>query len=138
MNEVLELLKKQFGVEDVYFSFKIMGKGRVYAYRECDFEVYEYHSGVYFGKIERDGLRLSIEGCYLIGERIKKGVVELSREEMLRWLRGEDIEREVHGYVVLKWRNYWLGCGKGNGKKIKNFIPKDRRIDSHVSDDSDE
>ncbi|MEM0353055.1 MAG: hypothetical protein QXM15_01000 [Archaeoglobaceae archaeon] len=28
----------------------------------------------------------------------------------------------------MKWRDYFLGCGKGNGKKILNFVPKDRRL----------
>ena len=126
--EIIEKLREQFGVERLNFRLKLMGKNRIYAYRECGLEVEERHSGVYFGKIERDGIRLSIEGCYLLEGEIRKNVVELDRNEMVRWLRGEDIEREVHGYVVLKWKNYWLGCGRGNGKVIRNFVSKDRRL----------
>lgn len=127
-SEILEALREQFGVESIGFRLKVMGKNRIYAYRDCSLDVEEYHSGVYFGRIERDGIRLSIEGCYLLAEQLRKNVVEVSFEEMLRWLRGEDLEREERGYVVLKWGRYYLGCGKGNGKIIRNFVPKDRRL----------
>ncbi len=126
--KIIEALREQFGVERVDFRLKLMGKNRIYAYRECSLDVEEYHSGVYFGRMERDGVRLSIEGCYLLSDQLRKNVVEVGYEEMLRWLRGEDIESEVEGYVVLKWRNYYLGCGRGNGRKIRNFVPKDRRL----------
>ncbi len=130
MNEsyVLKALKEQFGVEVIPFKLKIMGKGRIYAYFDCFPEVEEYHSGVYLGRIERDGVRLSIEGCYLLKDRIKRNVKEVSYDEMLKWLRGEDIEGKEKGYVVLRWNDYFLGCGKGNGKIIRNFVPKERRI----------
>ncbi|WP_456369311.1 methyltransferase RsmF C-terminal domain-like protein [Geoglobus sp.] len=127
-NEILEALKEQFGVEGLDFRLKVMGKNRIYAYRDCSLDVEEYHSGVYFGRIERDGIRLSIEGCYLLADQLKKNVVDVSFEEMVRWLRGDDLERSERGYVVLRWKSYYLGCGKGNGRRIRNFVPKDRRL----------
>ena len=127
-NDLAEILRKQFGVDRIPFKLKIMGKGRVYAFLDCFLEVKESHPGVYFGRIEKDGFRLSIEGCYLLGDLIKKNIKEIKYDEMLKWLRGEDIEGCEIGYIVLKWRDYFLGCGKGNGKLIRNFVPKDRRI----------
>ena len=126
--DVLKALKNQFGVERVPFKLKMMGKGRVYAYKDCFPEIEEYHSGVYFGRMERDGLRLSIEGCYLLKNEIKKNLKEIDYGSMLKWLGGEDIEGKEAGYVILKWKDYYLGCGKGNGKIIRNFVPKDRRL----------
>ncbi len=130
MNEshILKALNEQFGVEKIQFKLKIMGKGRVYAYKDCFPELEKYHSGVYFGKIEKDGFRLSIEGCYLLKDQIKKNIKEIDFEDMIRWLRGEDLEGTENGYIVLKWRDYFLGCGRGNGKVIKNYVPKDRRL----------
>jgi len=126
--EILELLGKQFGVERLDFRIKKRGKNRLYAYRECELGVEEHHSGVYFGRLERDGIRLSIEGCYLLKGQLKKNVIDVSREEMIKWLSGEDIERDVKGWVVLRWNDYYLGCGRGNGRFIRNFVPKDRRL----------
>ncbi len=123
-----EILKKQFGVDKLDFKLKVTRKGRIYAYRDCFEEIEEYHSGVYFGKLERDGIRLSIEGCYLLKNRVKRNVIEVSFDEMIRWLKGENLRKKARGYVILKWKDYLLGCGKGVGDKIINFIPKERRL----------
>jgi NOL1/NOP2/fmu family ribosome biogenesis protein len=127
IEDVFELLKKQFGFEPD-FKLKGMGKRKIYAFKSCELDIEAIHSGIYFGKLEKDGLRLSIEGSYLVGRKAKKGVVEVSEEEAIKWMRGEDIEYDVKGYVILKWKGYFLGCGRGDGKKIRNFVPKDRRL----------
>ncbi|WP_230972330.1 methyltransferase RsmF C-terminal domain-like protein [Archaeoglobus neptunius] len=110
--------------------FRIGGKNRIYAYRECEFDEIAVHSGMYFGTLERDGLRLSLDGSFIVGSSAKKNVVELDDTSAFKWLTGRDVEAEVTGYCILKWkeRGYILGCGKGNGKLIRNFVPKDRRI----------
>ena len=128
MDNILKLLKEQFGVERINFDLKIMGKNRIYAYRRCFSELEEYHSGVYFGKLEKDGVRLSIEGCYLLKDQIKKNIIEIDYDEMIKWLSGENLNRKARGYVVLKWRDYLLGCGKGVGDRIINYVPKERRL----------
>jgi NOL1/NOP2/fmu family ribosome biogenesis protein len=111
-----------------------MGKRKIYAYTECTNlnlqTVHIIHYGVYFGRFEKDGLRLSIEGSQLIGEKAKRNIVEVDHENAVKWMRGEDIkvETEACGYVILKWKNYYLGCGKIRNGKIINFVPKDRRV----------
>jgi len=126
-NEVNKLLRKQFGI-DVDLEFKEMGKRRIYAYRKCSFDISAKHEGIYFARLEKDGLRLSIEGSFIVGKDAKKGVFEVNEENARRWMRGEEIESDMKGYVIVKWGDYFLGCGKGNGYRILNFIPKDRRI----------
>ena len=129
---VVRLLNEQFGIKDLDFEVKIGGKGRIYAFRKCSYErikgIKEHNIGIYIGKLERDGIRLSLEGCYLLKDKISKNLIEVDDDLALKWLRGEDIPTKVRGYVVLKWKNYLIGCGKGNGKVIKNFVPKDRRL----------
>jgi len=133
IRRAFQLLKEQFGVEESELEFKLRerGRGKLYAFKECpqlgDAGA-EKHAGIYFGKLEKDGLRLSIEGSFLVGAKARRGVLNLSDEEARKWLRGEDLESKVKGYVILKWRSYFLGCGKGNGKFIKNFVPKERRL----------
>ena len=132
---IFKLLSEQFGVEASELDFKLRerGHGKLYAFKDemCSAEDSggaEKHAGIYFGKLEKDGLRLSIEGSFLVGAKARRGVLNLSDEEARKWLRGEDLESDVKGYVILKWRSYFLGCGKGNGKFIKNFVPKERRL----------
>lgn len=121
------LLKEQFDVE-VNLNFYIGGKGRVYAYRDFNCPLKGKSMGIYFGKIEKDGLRLSIEGSFIVGKVAKKGILELDEENALKWLSGKDIEANFEGFCILKWGQYFLGCGKGDGKVIRNYVPKDRRL----------
>lgn len=124
---VNQLLEEQFGTR-TDLEFKQMGKEKVYAFKRCGLNIKTDHYGVYFGKLEKNGLRLSIEGSQFIGPSARKGVFEVEEDKAISWMSGEDIEGEIRGYVIIKWRNYFLGCGKGNGEKIRNFIPKERRI----------
>jgi NOL1/NOP2/fmu family ribosome biogenesis protein len=129
--EIERALKKQFGVDRVDLKFKEMGKGRIYAYKcDGDLKLKIVSQGIYFGTLERDGLRLSIEGSFIVGRVAKKNVIEISREDAEKWMRGESIETDFSGkgYVILKYRSYFLGCGKLVGKRIINFVPKKRRI----------
>jgi len=123
------MLKNQFGIDKLEFKIRIGGKNKIYAFKECEVNLNTYFFGLYFGRKEKDGVRLSVEGSYLIAKKAKKGVVLLNDKEALRWMKGKDIEKEgIFGYVILKWGDYILGCGKGNGKKIKNFLPSLRRL----------
>lgn len=130
-SDVNELLEEQFGTQ-IDLEFKKMGKNRIYAFKRCGLNIKTYHYGLYFGKMDKDGIRLTIEGSYLIGPSAKKGVLEVEEDKAIKWMRGEDIEGNVRGYVIIKWGNYFLGCGKGNGKEIRNFIPKRRRISANT------
>lgn len=130
-------MKEQFDAE-LDIEFIIRGKKRVFAFKKCDLGIRKVFEGIYFGKIEKDGLRLSIEGSFIVGRVARKGIVEISEEEAMRWLKGENLDREFEGYCILKWGEYFLGCGKGNGKKILNFVPKDRRLRLEKSESESE
>jgi|GEM_PF-110774 NOL1/NOP2/fmu family ribosome biogenesis protein len=148
IEKVIGLLREQFGVEKVDFELKEMGKDRIYAFRCEEFEgepdhLDFIHHGFYFGKLEKDGLRLSIEGSFLVGRLATKNVVEINREDVEKWMMGENLNlnsmnlnfksgreyREISdGYVILKCGSYFLGCGKLRDGVIRNFIPKNRQI----------
>ncbi len=86
--------------------------------------------GMYFCDIKNEELRLSIEGTQLIGKCATKNVVDLTQEEMRFWLKGNDIPKQTNckGFVIMKHKNDFLGCGKIKGDGIMNFVAKTRRI----------
>ncbi len=86
--------------------------------------------GLYFGKIEKDGIRLSIEGTQLIGKNSSKNIIELNKEQVKEWFRGNsiDFQGNYYGYVILKHNDDYLGSGRFKENKILNYIPKERRI----------
>ncbi|MEM3127280.1 MAG: hypothetical protein QW331_04410 [Candidatus Woesearchaeota archaeon] len=76
-----------------------------------------------------NGARLSIEGSQIVGSNAKKRVVELSNEEAIAWLKGEDIYREVEkGVLIVKHKDDFLGCARSTGERLVNHVPKTRRV----------
>lgn len=85
--------------------------------------------GLYLGKMETDGIRLSIEGSQLIGRNSGK-IVDLTKEETEKWVRGEDIKKDLEKewYFLVRHDNDFYGTTKIKNNLLKNFIPKHRRI----------
>ncbi|MBN2368380.1 hypothetical protein JXC34_05160 [Candidatus Woesearchaeota archaeon] len=85
--------------------------------------------GLYFGEVSNGELRLSIEGSQILGKAAKKNVLELSDENADRWMAGEDFEvdTKLKGFVVIKNKDDFLGCGRIVTKKLLNYVPKERR-----------
>lgn len=87
--------------------------------------------GMYFCEIDDKGIRLSIEGAQIVGNKAAKNVVELNEEETKKWFKGEDLEKECrdcNGFVILKHNKDFLGTGKYSNGRILNYVGKTRRI----------
>ena len=86
--------------------------------------------GVYLGKIEEYGIRLSIEGSQILKKEISKNFVELNYEETQTWMMGHEVIKKtgITGFVIIKYKEDLLGTGKASIEKITNFIPKSRRL----------
>ncbi|MBW3012202.1 hypothetical protein KY311_03380 [Candidatus Woesearchaeota archaeon] len=90
--------------------------------------------GMYFARVSDDGIRLSFEGSQVIGKIATKNVLELDEHDLRDWMRGEELDNididlsGLSGYVIIKHGNDFFGCGKVTEKKILNFVPKIRRM----------
>jgi|SRR3989344_767685 len=120
--------------------------------RELEETIFIERIGIYLAKIEESGeIRLSIEGTQILGKQIKKNIIEIDEKLTEQWMKGseilfEDIEKSLtikssskgraigggiekpRGFVVIKYKNEFLGTGKASEEKISNFIPKNRRL----------
>lgn len=85
--------------------------------------------GNYFAE-QKKGIRLSIEGSQIVGPRATKQIIDLSKEETMRWLKGHDLptDSELQGLVLVKHGNDFMGCGTVKEKSLLNFVPKIRRL----------
>lgn len=136
LKPILALLKEQWGFEQTLnYAFILSDKERIYiinrAVEMIDFSKLRINSlGLYFAEFRNNELRLSIEGAQLIGTHATKNVVEINHDELKQWLRGEDLEKQsdVQGFVIIKYGNDFLGCGKIKEGKLLNFVPKARRL----------
>lgn len=139
--EISEKLKDQFGIENISGTFVKKGAERVFLF-QGDFSEKEIRDiekitsiervGVYVGKyVEGEGaFRLSIEGTQIFKKQINKNIFELNRKQAEEWMSGQELnlKPEKRGFVIMKYQDDFLGCGKASEEKITNFIPKNRRL----------
>ena len=133
---ILRLLANQFGFNDrLDYVFLMNKKNKIYLVTK-DIERIALDDlridalGLYFGEVNHGSLRLSIEGSQMIGKRARKNIVELDKEDAELWSMGNDIDKEfdVYGFVLLKHKKDFIGCGKYKIGKIFNYVPKERRL----------
>jgi NOL1/NOP2/fmu family ribosome biogenesis protein len=146
--QIENILKKQYGITSLNFPFLIKsGHEKILAYtgglgiREINklsaFANIE-QIGLYLGKEDTLGIRLSIEGSQIFGKQgqIKNSILELNNIQSFEWMSGQDLEIgkdskiDKPGLLIIKHKDDFLGTGKAStqAKKISNFIPKERRL----------
>lgn len=136
---VLERLNKQFGITHLPYLLIRQGREKVRAFsgslsREELEKLGENINielvGVYLCKEEGSEFRLSHDAPTLLSSQITKNIIELNDEQAQNWLKGHDLElaSEIRGFVVLKYKNFLIGCGKASSGRITNFVPKERRV----------
>ncbi len=129
-------LEKQFGyTKKLDYAFLINNKNKIYLINkgiaDISLENLRINSlGLYFGEMNDSEIRLSIEGSQLIGNQCTKNILELNEAEAKDWLKGIDLEKESdnRAYLLLKYNNDFLGCGKSINNRLLNFVPKNRRL----------
>jgi NOL1/NOP2/fmu family ribosome biogenesis protein len=72
---------------------------------------------------------LSIEGSQIIGPKCNKNILELKDEQRELWVKGYDLDIDGDlGFVIIKNKDDFLGCGKLRNNKLYNYVPKSRRL----------
>ena len=79
---------------------------------------------------DRIGLRLSIEGSQILGKQATKNILEVTDEQAAQWFSGQDIQTEsgLKGFVLVKHKQDFLGCGNLANRVLHNYLGKERRI----------
>ena len=137
--EILNQLKKQYGITKLPYLLVQFGKEKIRLYsgnlstqelRELDRTLKIENAGLYAINIAQ-GTRLTFDGVQLFKNQITKNILELNDQQAEDWLKGNDLAIESDKNLkVLQHNNEFIGCGKSTGEKITNFVPKERRIKS--------
>ena len=135
--KILEKLEEQYGIHKLDFLLVRSGQDKVRGFtgslsknelaflaREINIEII----GLYLLK-EENGLRLSFDATQILSG-ISKNIVEINEKHAEDWLKGNNIDTKenAEGFVIIKYKNDFLGCGKLSQGRITNFVPKERRI----------
>ena len=139
--EIENKLNKQFGIKEISEKIIMKGKEKLFLFsgsftneeiKKLEELVVIEKIGVYFAKIDErtEDIRLSIEGSQILKNQIKKNVFEISEELVEQWMKGQELNIKTgkKGFIVIKYKNDFLGTGKASEEKISNFIPKIRRL----------
>ena len=137
-------LDAQFGIKQIHGLIIQRGEERLFLYqgslskediKKLDYSVPIERIGIYFAKIIHDDLKLSIEGTQILKDQITKNIFVLNEEEAEEWMTGTDLQIKTgkRGFIVMKYENDFLGCGKASDEKIGNYIPKSLRLRQKIS-----
>lgn len=138
--EIEKKLELQFGIKKISGIITMRGQERLFLYqgnltttqiKDLEFSrIGMERVGVYFAKVVGDKIRLSIEGIHLFKDQITKNIFELNKKQSEQFMRGEelDIQTGKNDFLIMKYKNDFIGTGKASEKKITNFIPKNRRV----------
>ncbi|MBL7147440.1 MAG: hypothetical protein ISS82_01290 [Nanoarchaeota archaeon] len=85
--------------------------------------------GMYFANVTNK-IRLTIEGSQIIGHLANNNVLEINEEQLKDYFAGTDLntDKTCKDFVILKYKDMFLGTGKYKEGKIINFFPKERRV----------
>ena len=135
IKKIIELIKKQWNADvNLDYAFLMNEKGKIFVVNKdiakIELSKVRVNSvGMYFGMLNGNELRLTIEGSQLTGPKAKKNVLELNEKEAKEWLRGEDLVKDAkQGFLIIKRKDDFLGTGKSTGEKVLNFVSKARRV----------
>lgn len=142
--EILGYLREQFGVNELPGRLIKMGEERIFLFlgdarideiRKLEKIAPIERAGFYFARIIHDEIRLSIEGTQILKNQIRKNIFELDDEQVEKWMRGEELNIKTgkRGFLIMRYKEDFLGCGKASEEKIGNFIPKIRRLKSRLN-----
>lgn len=140
--EVFEELNELYGIETKEVLMMEAGKQKIRVFtgdmtKEEIMELNEFArievTGIYYASKKDEEIRLNFDVVSLLRNEILKNVVEISKEDFEKWIRGQDIEiKTQRGTVVLKYANDLIGVGKSNGEKVFNYVPKERKIKTQI------
>jgi len=134
---IVEALNQQFGIESLPYLLIQSGKEKLRAYSghlskdeilSLSEIAYIDSIGIYLIRMEFSA-RLSFDATHLLASQLKKNIIEINESQAKEWLRGFDLGiQKPSGTYIVKFENDFLGCGKSNGEKIINHVPKERRL----------
>ena len=134
INKIIDNLREYYGIKELKLDYLFLqNKEKIYLISK-DFKKLNTKNlrvnnlGLYFLNVSK-GLRLSIEGSQMMGKKATKNIYEIIEKDLKDWLRGYDLEcSNLQGHKLIKNKDDFYGIGFASNNKIKNFIPKSRRI----------
>ena len=92
-------------------------------------------AGRYFKDVRnnRTKLKISTDFAQMFGRYANKNILQINDDEVRKYIRGSDLENVCvsnieEGEIIIKWNENVMGVGNYGQGRIKNQIPKKKRI----------
>ncbi|NPB03370.1 MAG: hypothetical protein GXO39_03010 [Thermotogae bacterium] len=136
IEQVLKYVKERFGIpRNAFRGFRFFQRGRdVWIVSEDVPDLrYVNRAGLRFARGGTKNPKLTTTAIQIFGRFATKNVVDINEEQLESFLKGEDLVVGTlngisKGQVIVRYGSDPLGSGLYDGNKIKNQIPKARRI----------
>lgn len=137
VNAVLNYLEERFGIpRNVFAQYDLIDEGDIWLVSKdvASFEIRTFRrKGLRLARFFKDGkIKITTAALQIIGKFAIKNIVYIDENELLMYVRGLDIERTLSnvepGQVIIKYKSDCIGLGLYQNGRIKNQLPKGRRI----------
>ncbi|MCK5018975.1 MAG: hypothetical protein KAS32_18085 [Candidatus Peribacteraceae bacterium] len=135
---VLEYLENRFGIDSGLFygmDFLQNEKGRVFALSKtaASFAERRVIACISLPFVRLDAsVKPTSAMIQVFGNHATKNVVTIDRNEAKDFIQGFDLYDVKHncerGYVIIKYKDFPLGCGLLRENNVKNMLPKAKRM----------
>jgi NOL1/NOP2/fmu family ribosome biogenesis protein len=135
---VLDYLESRFGLDPRLldgYSFYVSAKGRVIIGPAEIPEMRIDTAGILIARVYQN-VKPTSNLLQLFGRQMSHAIVKLEREEAHRYMEGLDMPLPEYaevdfddGYVLMQYAGYPLGCALLKEGKIKNMLPRAKRLD---------
>ncbi len=137
IKEILNIINQQFNTSNLELDYAFLKnkEDKIFIVNKeigkIDLTKLRINSmGLYFGQITNNSIRLSVEGSQLIGKKSSKNVLELNKEQIEEWLKGNNlkIDTNLKNFVLIKYKDDFFGTGQVKDNILINYLPKERRL----------
>jgi len=135
---ILNKLNEQYGISKIPYLILKFGKEKLRIYsgtlppnelKKLDNFIRIENAGIYFAKQEGEKIRLTLDGIQSFKDQITKNILEINDQQAKEWLKGNELYINTDkNFKIIKNNEEFIGCGKSNGERITNFVPKNRRV----------
>ncbi|MCS7245245.1 MAG: hypothetical protein N2504_03750 [candidate division WOR-3 bacterium] len=137
MKEFFNFLLERFGIGNLPSEHVLIDRGDIWISSKQALKIRENikfnRVGIRLIRVFKNGYKLTTAGAQIIGHLAKKNVVNLKDENLaMQFISGSDInymdENLEKGQVIVKCNKDILGVAIYDGEKLKNQIPRSKRI----------
>ncbi len=134
---ILEKIKEQFGLKELNLDYVFLKnkENKIFIANKdldrIDLKRLRINSiGLYFCKIEKNWIRLTVEGSQIIGKFARTNVLELNKNQLKEWIIGNnlDVKGSKNSCVIVKHEHDYFGSGLVKENILINYFPKTRRL----------